>query len=156
MERTPPTTNEVRPPLARGGRSRYGADVCDSCDDRAIQSSIIPVTETLWPPDHTMHAVNLSVTGLVPQKAGVDYAVTGVSTVEISSKPGPAGGYVDLYEENNFEPDVEITGQLSLHLRAERAGKSQGRTYIVHVLATDCSGANQFDVAVAVPHDQGQ
>jgi len=97
-----------------------------------------------------------TVAGLVPQEPGITYQITAVSLAESSSKPGPSGGYADVYEENNFEPDVEITGPLSVNLRAEPAGKSQGRTYTVHVLATDCSGDYPFDVTVAVPHDQGQ
>ena len=131
-------------------------DACDPCDNRPIQGSIMPSDGTLWPPDHTMRSVILRVAGLSPQKPDVSYRITGVSITEYSSKPGPSGGYVDLYQANNFEPDVEITGPLSLNLRAERAGKSQGRTYTIHVLAMDCSGAYAFDVAVAVPHDQGQ
>jgi hypothetical protein len=61
----------------------------------------------------------------------------------------------DIYSENNFEPDYEITGNLTLELRAERAGKGQGRTYTIHVVAEDCSGSYPFDVLVEVPHDQG-
>lgn len=94
-----------------------------------------------------------ALAGLVPQKPGVNYQITGVDVVEVSSKPGPSGGFVDLYQENDFEPDIEITGPLSVNLRAERAGKSQGRTYTIHVLATDCFGAYPFAVEVAVPHD---
>ncbi len=97
----------------------------------------------------------LSVAGLAPQKPRVAYQITGVSIAELSSKPGPSGGYPDLYQANDFEPDYEITGPLSLNLRAERAGKSQGRTYTIRVLATDCSGAYPFDVVVEVPHDRG-
>ena len=80
---------------------------------------------------------------------------TPVLQVELCSKPGPSCGYQDLFQENDFEPDYEITGPLSVSLRAERAGKNQGRTYTIHVLGTDCSGTYPFDVVVEVPHDQG-
>jgi hypothetical protein len=49
----------------------------------------------------------------------------------------------------------EITGDLTLDIRAERAGKGQGRTYTIHVVAEDCSGIYNYDVLVAGPHDQG-
>ncbi len=130
-------------------------DACDPCDNRAIGGTLTPSTNTLWPPDHTMRAVSLDVSTLVPQKQGVTYAVTGVDVVEYSGKASAQGTYTDIYSANNFEPDYEITGPLSLNLRAERAGASQGRTYTVHVRASDCSGSYNFDVVVEVPHDQG-
>ncbi len=130
-------------------------DACDPCDNRPIGGALTPSTSTLWPPDHTMRAVSLDVSTLVPQKQGVTYAITGVDAVEYSGKASTQGTYTDIYSANNFEPDYEITGPLSLNLRAERAGASQGRTYTVHVRASDCSGSYNFDVAVEVPHDQG-
>lgn len=130
-------------------------DACDPCDDRSIQGNVFPSEDTLWPPDHNMREITLDVFGLVPQKEGVTYSITGVDITEYSSKVSAGGGYEDTYSENNFEPDYEITGNLTVNLRAERAGKSQGRTYTIHMLASDCSGTYQFSVKVSVPHDQG-
>lgn len=130
-------------------------DVCDPCDDRSIQGSIQPNPDILWPPNHTMISVALNTANLAPQKTSVSYMITGVSIAEYSNKANNSDAYDDLYSENNFEPDYEITGPLSVNLRAERTGKSQGRTYTIHIEAEDCSGIYYFDAAVTVPHDMG-
>ena len=44
---------------------------------------------------------------------------------------------------------------MTINLRSERVGKSQGRTYTINVTATDCSGSYDFSTQVGVPHDQG-
>jgi predicted AlkP superfamily pyrophosphatase or phosphodiesterase len=130
-------------------------ELCDPCDGRPLVGTIEPSTNSLWPPDHTLRTLTLDVSGVTPVKEGVVYYITGVSIEEYSGKVSYGGGFEDLYSENNFEPDYEITGDMTLNLRAERAGKAQGRTYTVNLAADDCSGSYTFDVKVDVPHDQG-
>ncbi len=51
--------------------------------------------------------------------------------------------------------DVAITGDLTLELRAERPGKSEGRVYTITVICEDESGnSSESTVTVTVPHDQ--
>jgi hypothetical protein len=51
--------------------------------------------------------------------------------------------------------DMEITGALTLNLRAERSGTGHGRTYTITVEAHDAAGnASQRAIAVAVPKSQ--
>ena len=53
-------------------------------------------------------------------------------------------------------PDYEITGALTLNLRAERLGDSTDRIYTITVKCTDNSGnAATRTVSVIVPHDRG-
>jgi hypothetical protein len=131
-------------------------DVCDPCDDRPLAGQVVASTPILWPPDHSMRTVTLDISGVGPHKESVSYSITGVQIQEFSGIASSAGGYQDIYAENNFEPDVEVTGDLSLNLRVERTGKSQGRRYVVQMTATDCSGSYPFEVYVDVPHDRGQ
>ncbi len=131
-------------------------DVCDPCDDRPLTGHVVASTHILWPPDHSMRTVTLDVSGVEPLKESVTYSITGVQIQEFSNIANSAGNYEDIYAENNFEPDVEVTGDLSVNLRAERTGKSQGRRYVIQVTATDCSGSYPLEVYVDVPHDQGQ
>jgi hypothetical protein len=68
-----------------------------------------------------------------------------------SSEPinGPGDG--------STEPDYEITGNLTLNLRAERSGTANGRIYTVGVACADASGNRSMKtVAVTVPHDQSK
>jgi hypothetical protein len=130
-------------------------NVCDPCDNRPLSGYVSPSLDTLWPPDHNMRTVTLDASTITPSKEGVIYTITSVSIAEYSSKASSGEGYEDIYSENNYEPDYEIIEDMTLNLRAERAGKSQGRTYTIQVKAEDCSGIYNFDVLVDVPHDQG-
>jgi hypothetical protein len=52
-------------------------------------------------------------------------------------------------------PDWEITGDLTLNLRAERSGKASGRIYNITVEGTDDSGNLSRGVAqVTVPRSK--
>jgi hypothetical protein len=51
--------------------------------------------------------------------------------------------------------DWELTGQLSLNLRAERSGNATDRIYTIAVECTDVSGnSTTRTIAITVPHSQ--
>ena len=57
--------------------------------------------------------------------------------------------------DGNSLPDYEITGKLTLNLRAERSGGGNGRAYTIGVACTDASGnGSAKTVAVKVAHNQ--
>jgi hypothetical protein len=60
-----------------------------------------------------------------------------------------------IYRRPRSRPDIEITGDMTLKLRAERDGRSrQGRVYTITVECSDASGnVSQGQVEVLVPHD---
>jgi len=96
----------------------------------------------LWPPNNKMRAVTVSVDA---SDAGA--GLTGCLVTSVSSNEG---GSV-------HEPDVELTGALTLNLRAEREGKGSGRIYTAMVSCSDAAGnTSTATVKVAVPHDQGK
>lgn len=96
---------------------------------------------TLWPPNKKMVAVTLSAV----VNDAVDGAV-GAAIVSVTSNE-PVGG----------APDWEITGPLTLKLRAEREGGGTGRIYTITVSSTDAAGnSSTATVVVAVPHDQSK
>jgi probable HAF family extracellular repeat protein len=52
------------------------------------------------------------------------------------------------------DPDVQLTGPLSVSLRASRLGTGEGRSYTVKIRCSDFSGNEATtDVVVLVPHD---
>jgi hypothetical protein len=58
--------------------------------------------------------------------------------------------------DGNTEPDWEITGDMTVDLRAERAGPLTSRIYTVTVECKDFSGnISTSTVTVTVPHDMG-
>lgn len=64
---------------------------------------------------------------------------------------------VDAKGSGNTEVDWEVTGALTVDLRAERSGQGDGRVYTITVVCTDDAGARALgSVTVAVAHDQGK
>ena len=59
------------------------------------------------------------------------------------------------FPHGGFEPDWQITGPLSLNLKAERFGRKGGRTYTIVVECEDRDGNIALaSVDVVVPHDR--
>jgi hypothetical protein len=83
----------------------------------------------LWPPDRKMVPVTVSALAIDAGDASPTVTITGVT----SNQP------VNDVGDGNTSPDWEITGPLTVNLRAERSG-SQDRIYTITIQATDDSG----------------
>lgn len=106
---------------------------------------IIATPAVLWPPNHKMMPVVLSVDAEDACDVSPNCSIVDVS----SSEPldGAGGGKAST--------DWIVTGDLSLQLRAERTGKGSGRTYTVEVECLDASGNSTVGTAtISVPHSQ--
>ena len=100
--------------------------------------------DVLWPPNHKMVSVELSVDAADACAAEPICGATGVT----SSEPVTGGG-------DGTAPDWLITGPLSVDLRAERTGGGDGRVYSIEVECSDAAGnAVSTAVEVTVPHDR--
>lgn len=94
-----------------------------------VITSVTPSTATLWPPNHAMVAVSINAV------ATDNVGVTSLKIVSVScNEPDNARG------DGNTTGDVQITGDLTLNLRAERSGTGIGRTYTITVEASDAAG----------------
>ena len=103
--------------------------------------------DTLWPPNHKMHGVTVSVSVSDICDADVDCEIISVSSNE------PVNGLGD----GTTDADWEITSDLTVDLRAERSGTGTDRVYTITVECTDDSGNTSMEtVDVTVPHDQGK
>jgi len=100
----------------------------------------------LWPPNHKMVPVVLAVSTSDNCDPNPVCRIITVSSNE------PENGLGD----GDTAPDWEITGDLTVNLRAERSGTGSGRVYTIMVQCTDTSGNNSTPrmVTVTVPHDQ--
>lgn len=97
---------------------------------------------TLWPPNHQMVPIKLNVE-LVDL---LDPAPTARIVNVSSNEP------VDGVDDGNTAPDWEITGPLTLNVRAERSGSGSGRIYTITVEGRDASGNTTVrTVEVKVP-----
>ena len=124
-------------------------DVVKSVEDTAPPEilSLIASPEVLWPPNHKMRSVHLDVTSFdLCDSAPPSCRIVGVRSSE------PADG---LGGDGDTAPDWVITGDLTLQLRAERAGTGGGRTYTLDVACQDASGNSSEAIAtVWVPHSR--
>lgn len=94
----------------------------------------------LWAPNNKMVAVTVSV--------DASDAGSGLAGCSITSVDSNEGG-------SAHEPDVELTGDLTVNLRAERAGSGSGRVYTAHISCADAAGnVSAATATVSVPHDQ--
>ena len=97
---------------------------------------------TLWAPNNKLVAVTVST--------NATDAGAGVASCIIDSVDSNEGG-------SAHEPDVQLTGDLTLNLRAEREGKGSGRVYTIQVSCRDAAGnTSSRTTTVSVPHDQGR
>ena len=98
--------------------------------------------DLLWPPDHRM----VDVTIEVALRTACD-ASTSCQIVDVISSEGVSRG-----ADDDGSPDWEVTGPLSLRLRAERSSSSQGRVYTITIECADQSGnTTRRAVTVSVP-----
>jgi dipeptidyl aminopeptidase/acylaminoacyl peptidase len=103
-----------------------------------ISASASP--DVLWPPNHKMVPVTINAAVTDNCSGDVNVKITSVSCNE------PTDG-----------SDWEITGDLTLNLRAERFGNGTGRIYTVVLTAMDANGNQSTkEVFITVPHDQGK
>lgn len=94
----------------------------------------------LWPPNNRMVSISVSVDTIDDFDPSPIVHIVGVWCNEPSGR---------------FEPDWEVTGPLSLNLRAERFGRNRGRVYTIMVECEDSSGNTAHaSVDVIVPHDR--
>lgn len=106
---------------------------------------ITPSPATLWPPNHRFVPIIVAVVVSDVCDAQATCRVVSVS----SNEP------VDDVGDGHTTPDWQITGDLTLELRAERSGPGSGRVYSITVACEDASGNTaQGSTAVTVAHDQ--
>ena len=127
----------VAPPPANNGGGGPAPPDC---------SNAVPTVSIIWPPDHTMVAVQ--VVGIVdPNDLPVTVTVTGITQDES----------VDALGSGNTWVDGNGVGSPTAFVRAERSGLGTGRLYFIAYTATNtmnlsCSGT----IETWVPHDLGQ
>jgi hypothetical protein len=106
---------------------------------------LIASPSVLWPPNHKMVPITLTVSASDNCDSNSICQIVSV----ISNEPENGLG------DGDKAPDWEITGTLTVNLRAERSGKGDGRVYTIKVRCTDNAGnfSDQL-ITVTVPHDK--
>jgi hypothetical protein len=143
-------TLQVRsdPGVTNWSRTASDSMVLTVVDDTPPVLSAQASKTVLWPPDHAMAPIAITV--LASDNSG---AKPRISAAVASNEP--VNGLGDGNTASDWTtPVVDAQGNVSVQLRAERAGGGNGRIYTVSVTATDAAGnATTVPVNVSVPHD---
>jgi hypothetical protein len=109
-------------------------------------------TDTLWPPNHKM--TDISVTVTTSDVAGpVSVVLTSITSSELDDAKGGGDGNTT---EDVQGADTE-TLDTEFQVRAERSGKGSGRTYTVVYTATDGVGNTaEAEVEISVAKSKGK
>ena len=100
---------------------------------------------SLWPPNHDLIKVGFAATA-------TDNCPSVTINVQVFSdeSEAPSG-------DGRFSPDAKNIAPVTLRLRSERLGKSDGRVYLIVTTATDTAGNKAHSCAtVVVPHAQSK
>jgi hypothetical protein len=118
--------------------------IVNDIEPPAIQS-VTPSQNSLWPPNHNMIPITVSVV------ATDNCAIESEKIVSVTSNES-----VNARGDGNTSPDWTVTGDLTLELRAERSGTGDGRVYTITVEVTDTSeNKSQKAATVTVPKGNG-
>lgn len=129
-----------------------GSNVISCTSIVVVQDTIPPVIHsitatptTIWPPNHKMRPVRLTVSA--EDSCGpVHWEITSITSNE------PEDGLGD----GHTSPDWAIQAPHQAWVRAERSGRGNGRVYTLNVTVSDASAnSTAGSVQVFVPHDRG-
>ena len=99
-------------------------------------------TASLWPPNHQLENVGLT---MAASDNGGGAVTTVVSVFSDEDDLAPGSG--------NFSPDAKNIAASTLRLRAERSDPGDGRVYLISIIATDSSSNSSAScLTVVVPH----
>jgi len=119
-----------------GGSSQCSGTVTVTNAMPSTTGSLIATPNVLWPPNGKLIPVTIAAEG------GCSAGSCKIVSVASSEAAG--------------QGDWLITGDLTVNLRAERAGNGDGRVYTITVQCSDAAGiVTTKTVTVTVPHDQG-
>jgi hypothetical protein len=152
------TALEITRPQGVGTTGQYVLRVIDALAQSDADTTTVRVVDTtaptiaavkaspnvLKPPKHQMVPVTVAVQATDSCDAQLLCQLTAVSSNEPENGTG----------DGDVSPDWQLTGPLTVNLRAERAGSGNGRVYTLTVECKDATGNRaQGSTTVTVPHD---
>jgi hypothetical protein len=130
----------------KGGSAQDTVNITVQDTTPPVISSVIATPNSLWPPNHQLVTVTVSVTATDICSPTVTNQILSVTSNESDDGLG----------DGDMPNDIQNINWLTVDLRAERSGKGSGRIYTITVSGTDASGnTTTSTVTVTVPKSQG-
>jgi len=151
----PPGTLDVELTVSDGSESAMctGSITIEDSTPPEISLSVSP--DTLWPPNHKMVliAVTVAATDECDPNPGVALKSINMNEGDETNTYDP--NYDDTTADGNTTDDIQVDADGNIWLRAERSGTGAGRVYTITYEATDASGNTATaEAIVTVPHNQ--
>jgi hypothetical protein len=106
----------------------------------------------LWPPNHKM--VDIAINAYASDNSGLPVTL---KAIVVSNELQNGTGEGDIGPDWTEPVINQVTGLITLQIRAERSGSGHGRVYTITVAATDSVGnTSTTSIDIIVPHDQSK
>ncbi|WP_425339016.1 Ig-like domain-containing protein [Nitrosopumilus adriaticus] len=99
---------------------------------------------TLWPPNHKMKSIDISLEATDVDGDDLFFTITSI----FQDEP------VDTKGDGKTKPDAKIIDENTVEVRVERSGNENGRVYHITVDASDGEASCTGTFTVGVPHDK--
>jgi hypothetical protein len=121
--------------------------VVDTRPPQVLSASARPAV--LWPPNHKMQTVQISIEARDACDPNAACTLTGIESDESDRR---------WWDWKDRSGDARIVGPRTVALRAERSGWGDGRAYTVRFECADTTAGNvsRGSVQITVPHDMGK
>ncbi len=125
-----------------------------------IVTSVTPSQKQLWPPNNKLMPITISATATDNCSGALGCEIVSVTSNESTNRHENGGSHDQNAGDGQSKPwnggdqstDWEITGPLTVKLRAERSGQGSGRFYFITVRCTDAAGNSSLGITtVFVP-----
>jgi hypothetical protein len=133
---------------ARNTATTRVADI--NIDTKAPVLSCEAQPAALWPPDHRLVPVDVTIELTDARSSATDFVLASATSSEPDDAGSDGSTTRDIVDFEIGTPDTHGS------LRAERAGTGPGRTYTLTYRGSDAAGnASTCDAVVRISHDQG-
>jgi hypothetical protein len=118
-----------------------------------ISVSVSP--DELWPPNHKMVVISPAITAADNCDPSPLIELQSITTNEGDETNTYEPNYDDTQGDGHTVDDIQVDGNGTISLRAERSGNGNGRIYTITYAATDaCGNSSLASATVEVPHNK--
>jgi hypothetical protein len=135
------------------GDSGSASTACATPSEISGSQNVAWSPTSLWPPNHKLQTITISAN----DTEGIPGETLTVTVNSITSTDGFVGTAANGVGNSASAPEDGTLATTTVTVPAERAGTDlNGNAYDIHVTCSDDDGSAGADLAVTVPHDQGQ